>query len=87
MIYSVYCRHHSSYIEEESSIEEAIKTVQWGEEYGELSGVGAVDTDKKEAWISIIEENDMACGLEALKEMMKIDISGYSVKSFHSFPD
>jgi hypothetical protein len=90
MIYAVYHRYLCPYLDVEKTIEDAISTIQWGNETGEMFGLGVIDTDNKIARVSICKAREIAPMFERLKETcikQNIDISDYNVDSFCSFPE
>lgn len=45
MVYSVYARHGANYASKKDSVEEAIRVLNYGDEYGECYALGVYDAE------------------------------------------
>lgn len=93
-IFSIYYRYHAFCREKERNLEEAIKRLQYGEDYGELHSCGVIALDLQTAfvpfcltgdgWIKEFNENKEEL-IGSIKEECGIDISGFVFERYPCF--
>lgn len=88
-IYRLYWRYHDPCKEEEPSVKDAISSLQWGEENGDIEGIAVVDCENKVIYLSdlCVEMLDKKPKdfMKEIEEDFEIKLEGFEIKTYPTY--
>jgi len=90
MIYQVYHRYGRVYFDKHDAVKSAMEYNQGGEDAGELSSAGVIDTEGKVVYLPEIggeTRNSKSSIVKLAKTEMGLDLSEYEFRTYPRFAD